>query len=220
MISEITNWILQVIRSHGVLGVVIGVLLEAIIAPIPSPIVMMTAGFVLIEPHLALSAALFKIFFVITIPASIAGVVGNYFVYGITYYGGKPLIKKFKRFLGFSWRDVVRIQKKFKIHHREDVSLFFLRALPIIPLSLVSAGAGFLEMDWRKFGVFSFLGMIPRNFVLAFVGWKLSEVYIAIADYINNVETMLTITTILGVVLVVVFHKFKIINRIEGRILK
>ncbi len=220
MISEITNWVLQVIRSHGVLGVVIGVLLESIIAPIPSPLVMMTAGFVLIEPHLALSAALFKIFFVITIPASIAGVVGNYFVYGVAYYGGKPLVKKFKRFLGFSWHDVVRIQKKFEIHHREDVSLFFLRALPIVPLSIVSAGAGFLEMDWRKFGVFSFLGMIPRNFVLAFVGWKLSEVYIAIADYINNIETMLTIT-ILGLVLfIIVFHKFKIINKIESWVLK
>ena len=220
MISEVTSWILEIIRSHGMLGVVIGVLIEAIIAPIPSPIVLMTAGFVLIEPGLALNTALLKILFVITIPASIAGVVGNYFVYGIAYFGGKPLVKKFRKFLGFSWRDVVRIQKMFELHHREDVSLFFLRALPIVPLSLVSAGAGFLEMDWRKFGVFSFLGMIPRNFVLAFIGWKLGEVYVAIAGHIDNIETLVTITILGLVLLVVVFHKFKIINKIEELVLR
>jgi len=115
MLTEITQWILETIRANGVLGVVIGVFLETILTPIPSPIVIMTAGLVLIEPGLALWDALWKIFFVITLPAAIAQTVGNYTIYGIAYHGGKPVINRFEKMLGFSWKDIQRLKRKFKI---------------------------------------------------------------------------------------------------------
>lgn len=218
MLSDLTNWILEIVRSHGMLGVIIGVLIEAIIVPIPSPLVMMTAGFALIEPGLALSSALVKILFVITIPASIAGVLANYVIYGVTYFGGRAVIDRYKRFLGFSYRDVIKVRKKFG--KREGLSIFVLRAIPIVPISVVSAGAGVLKTDWKKFGLFSFLGLLPRNFVLAFIGWKLSEVYVAIANYIDNIETLVTLTIVGVVLLVFVSYKFKLIDRLQGWALK
>ena len=220
MFSEITNWILDVIRSHGVLGVVIGVLIEAIIAPIPSPIVLMTAGFVLVEPGIVLSAALLKILLVITIPASIAGLVGNYVVYGVCYLGGKPVIEKFHKLLGFSWDDISKVRRKVGTGKKRNWSLILLRAIPIVPLSVVSAGAGVMKVDWKKFGVFSFIGLLPRNFVLAFIGWKLSEIYVNIADRVDNIETMVTLTIVGVILLIIIVHKFKILDKIEERALK
>lgn len=220
MFGDITVWILEFIRLHGVLGVVIGVLMEAIIVPIPSPIVMMTAGFVLIEPGLALSAALWKILLIITIPASIAGLIGNYVVYAVCYFGGKPVIDKFKKFLGFSWSDIRKVRRKFGTGKKRNFSLVALRAIPIVPLSVVSAGAGVMKIDWKKFGLFSFIGLLPRNFVLAFIGWKLSEVYVSIADKVNDLETMVTITLVGIILLIIVLHKFRILNKIEGLALK
>lgn len=220
MFGEITTWILEAIRSHGVLGVVIGVLIEAIVAPIPSPIVMMTAGFVLVEPGLALSAALWKILLIITIPASIAGLVGNYVVYAVCYWGGKPVINKFKRLLGFSWSDIRKVKRKIGTGKKRDWSLFALRAIPIVPISVVSAGAGVMKIDWKRFGIFSFLGLLPRNFLLAFIGWKLSEVYVKIAHSVNSIETMVTITILGIILLIVVVHKFRILSKIEERVLR
>lgn len=200
------------------MGVIIGVMIESIIVPIPSPLVLMTAGFILIEPGLALSSALFKILFIITIPAAIAATIGNYVVYGIANYGGKPLIQRFSKFLGFSWDEIRKVKRKFG--SRENFSLFWLRAIPIVPLSVVSAGAGVLKMDWKKFGIYSFLGLLPRNFILAFVGWKMREVYLAIADQIENIETLVTITILGLIITVLVLNKFKVINKIQKWVLK
>lgn len=178
----------------------------------------MTAGFVLVEPGIALGEALFQIFFMITIPASIAQCIGNYFIYAIAYRGGKPVIKKFRKFIGFSWSDIKKVKKRFK--KREGLSLVLMRALPIIPLSIISAGAGVLKIDWKRFGIYSFIGLIPRNFFLAFVGWKLSEVYLTIAHQIDSLETLVTITIICVIVLFIVIRKFRVIEKIEERVLK
>ncbi|MBS1266351.1 MAG: hypothetical protein MAG795_00318 [Candidatus Woesearchaeota archaeon] len=218
MLGEITEWILTTIRSYGVFGVFIGVLIEAIIAPIPSPIIVMTAGLVLIEPGLALSTGLWKIFWIVTIPASIGQTIGNYVVYGIAHWGGKPLIKKYKKWLGFSWRDVIKLKRKFG--KNQSWSLFILRAIPVMPLSIISGCAGLIKIDWKKYGLFSFLGLIPRNFVLAFIGWRLSNVYVKIADKFDNIETLISLTLVGGFLLLILVKRFKLIDKIEKMMLR
>lgn len=219
MISEITSWILNLIKEHFVLGLIIGVLIEGIIAPIPSPLVVMTAGFMLgeIYPAMSLSTALIKIFFLITIPASIASLVGSYFVYGIAYFGGEPVIKRFKALLGVEWRDILRLRKRLRL--RQNVLIAFLRALPIMPLSLVSAAAGVLKMEWKAYGFFTFLGTIPRCFILAFLGWQFNTVYVQIAQRIEGAENLLTYLIILLVIVYVVLKKFKIVDMIRDKFL-
>jgi len=44
LISEITQWIMESMRTHGQLAVFIGVMIEQIIVPIPSPLIIMGAG--------------------------------------------------------------------------------------------------------------------------------------------------------------------------------
>ncbi len=218
LLGDITNWILETIRSYGVWGVVFGVMVESILAPIPSPLIIMTAGLVLIDPELVLTAGLWKILWMVTIPASIGQTIGNYVIYGIGSYGGKPLIKKYQRWLGFSWRDVIKVKKKLDKNQRW--SLFVLRAIPIMPLSIISGCAGLVKIDWKKFGLFSFLGLLPRNFILAFIGWKLSGVYLKIAERIDSIESLLTLT-IAGIIIAFILVKhFKVIDKIERLMLK
>ena len=49
LISEITQWIMELMRTHGQLSVFIGVMIEQIIVPIPSPLIIMGAGAILIS---------------------------------------------------------------------------------------------------------------------------------------------------------------------------
>lgn len=220
MFAEITTWIIETIRALGVWGVFLGVLIEAIIAPIPSPIIIMFAGFAMIEPGMAILPALIKIFLVITIPACVAGLIGNYVVYTVCYKGGKPVVDRLHKFLGFSWDDIMNIKKKVGNKRQQRLSLFALRALPIMPLSLVSAGAGVLKINWKRFGLYSFLGMIVRNMILAFLGWKLGEIYFSIAEKIDNMESFITYSIIALVLLVILAHKFKLVERIERWVTK
>lgn len=197
-----------------------GVLIEAIIAPIPSPIIIMFSGFAMIEPGMALLPALLKIFLVITIPACIAGLIGNYVVYGVCYKGGKPVVDRFHKFLGFSWEDILNIKKKVGNRRHQNISLVVLRAIPIMPLSLVSAGAGVLKINWKRFGFYSLLGMLVRNMILGFLGWKLGEIYFGIAEKIDNMESFLTYTLIALVLLVIVAHKLRLVERLERWVTK
>ena len=50
MISEMTQWIMELMRTHGQVSVFIGVMIEQIIVPIPSPMIVMGAGAILIRP--------------------------------------------------------------------------------------------------------------------------------------------------------------------------
>lgn len=219
MISEITSWILSLIKEHFVLGVIIGVLIEGIIAPIPSPLVLMTAGFVLgeIYPFMGLGSALTKILFLITIPASIASLIGSYFVYGIAYFGGEPVVKRFKGLLGIEWKDILKLKKRFS--SKQNIILVFLRALPIIPLSLVSAAAGFLKIEWKGYGFFSFIGMVPRCFLLAFVGWQFNSVYVQIAQRVEGAENLLTYLIILLIIIYIMLKRFKVIGKLRDKFL-
>ncbi len=194
----------------------IGVFLETVLTPIPSPIVLMTAGFVLVPQDLSTASALLKILWEITIPAAIAGTIGNYALYSITYFGGKPIIKKFHRLLGFGWREISQIRRKIS----GEYSLFFLRAIPIMPLSLVSGAAGIIKLDWKKFGIYTFLGMLPRNFILAFIGWKMSSAYLSIAERIDNLETLITLTIVFMILGIIIAYKFRIFDRVERWLIK
>ena len=48
VIGHLTQWILDALRTNGGWSVFIGVLIEQIIIPIPSPAIIMGAGFILI----------------------------------------------------------------------------------------------------------------------------------------------------------------------------
>lgn len=220
MFTELTTWILETIKAHGVLGVIIGVALESIIVPIPSPVVVMAAGAVLVEPGISVMAALPTIIFIITIPAVLTALLGSYIPYGVAYWGGKPLIEHTERYVGLSWKDVEKVRKKVFRGTRDEVSVCLFRALPIMPLSIVSAAAGIIKMDWKRYSIATLLGLIPRVLVLAFLGWKLGELYMGMAMQFENLESFVSITLIIGILAMLVVHKFKLIDRIEKFMIK
>jgi membrane protein DedA with SNARE-associated domain len=216
MLQGLTQWLLDAIKSHGLLAVILGVAIETIIVPIPSPLILMAAGSVLIEAN-SIWLALFHALW-ISIVAGIAQTVGSYFVYGIAYTGGKPLIERFQRWHGISWDEIEEFQKKFK-GRREGLMLFLLRAIPIMPLSIVSGVAGVIKMKWKAFSIYTFLGTIPRNTFLALLGWYMKEMYISFAGRIDHIETTVTILLILAIAAYIVLHKLGFFWKIRKKLL-
>lgn len=186
--------LIQLIQQYGVLAVVLAALVEEVFVPIPSPIVPMAAGALLVTASDPFSVFL-QIFFLIALPASLASVISSYFVYGITYYGGKPAVERYGRFLDFSWEELQGLERHFG-HENEKYYVAGLRAIPVVPLSLISGAAGLFRMNWRVYGVWSFLGMLPRNTGLAALGWYFSDDFLQLAGRVDSLSTIVLVTVV------------------------
>ncbi|MEK6544452.1 MAG: VTT domain-containing protein [Elusimicrobiota bacterium] len=203
MITAATQWILALLESHGAVAVFVGVIIESIIVPIPSPLIIMGAGAILIAPGLSWSAALPAIMTKIVLPGAVASTLGAYFAYAIAYWGGKPLIDRFDRFLGFRWNDVLKMEKR--LEGRFALMIFTLRALPIVPLSLISAAAGVLRLPVVSFSIWTFVGSLPRCLLLGCLGYLTRDTYEGFAGRINSIESLVSAGIVLGVFAVIIW---------------
>ena len=210
MIADITQWIMELMRTHGQLSVFIGVIIEQIIVPIPSPIIVMGAGAILISPELSIPNAFLQILWIIVLPGAIASTLGSYIGYLISYYGGKALVVRYQRFLGVDWKEIENLEKRFH-GKREALSIFFSRAIPVFPISLVSIFAGLLHIPVRPFTFYTFLGSIFRCLFLGFVGWWIGATYEKVATRLDSVETIISILLLIGMggVLGYLYYRFR-----------
>jgi len=210
LISEITQWIMELMRTHGQLSVFIGVMIEQIIVPIPSPLIVMGAGAILILPELSIPNAFLQILWVIVLPGSIASTLGSYIGYMISFYGGKALVVRFQRFLDVDWDQIEKWEKRFQ-GKKEALSIFLSRAIPVFPISLVSIFAGLLRVPIKPFTIYTFLGSIFRCFFLGFFGWWIGATYEKAATRLDSVETIVSIAMLIGmgVAFGYLYYKFR-----------
>jgi len=205
---------MESIRAYGPWSVFIGVIIESVIVPIPSPLIIMGAGFVLISPELSFFHAFLPIVLQIVLPGAIASTVGAYIGYAIGYFGGKPMVDRWEKFLGFSWKDVEALERRFQ-SGKVKTTIFFLRALPIFPLSVISAAAGLLRLPIGQFSLWTFYGTIPRCLFLGYLGWGLGETYQGMAKGIDKAEGIVSGILVLGIIAAVIWLR----ARVRGKIL-
>jgi membrane protein DedA with SNARE-associated domain len=170
---------------------------------------------VLISPDLLFVQALPPIILQIVLPGAIASTLGAYIGYAIGYYGGKPLVDRWEKFLGFSWNDVEALERRFQAG-QVNTTIFFLRALPIFPLSVISAAAGLLRLPLNQFSLWTFYGTVPRCLFLAYLGWGLGETYQTIARGIDKAEGIVSGVLILSIFAAIIWLR----ARVRGKILE
>jgi membrane protein DedA with SNARE-associated domain len=214
-VAGLLNWIMESIRSYGAWSVFIGVIIESVIVPIPSPLIIMGAGFILISPEFSFFEALLPIVLQIVLPGAVASTLGAYIGYGIGYFGGKTLVDRWKGFLGFNWNDVESLERRFQ-GGRINTTIFFLRALPIFPLSVISAAAGLLRLPLQQFSLWTFYGAIPRCLLLGYLGWGLGETYQGFAKGLDKAEGIVSGILILSIIGAIVWLR----ARVRGKILE
>lgn len=210
MISEITHWVMESMRAHGQLSVFVGVMIEQIIVPIPSPLIVMGAGALLISPSLSIPGAFVQILWIIVLPGAIASTLGSYIGYLISFYGGKALVLRFQRFLDVDWEEIGRLEKRFQ-GKKEALSIFLSRAIPVFPLSLVSIFAGLLRIPVRPYTFYTFWGSVFRCLFLGFFGWWVGATYEKAATHLDSLETGISILMLLamGLLFVYLYLKFR-----------
>lgn len=218
MFAELTQMLLEAIKTHGILAVIIGVAIETVIIPLPSPIIIMAAGYLLIPQGSLVIAILNSLW--IAVVAGLAQTIGSFLLFFPGYYIGKPFIEKYEKYHGVSWNEIQQFQKKFGRGRREDITLFALRAIPVMPLSVISGVAGILKIDPKRYAAATFLGVIPRNMMLALLGYFFGEFYHTIAGKIDNAETVMTLIVAVMIITYIAGHKTGLFHKVRKGILK
>lgn len=211
--TDILNWIMESIRAYGPWSVFIGVIVESVIVPIPSPLIIMGAGFVLIDANLSFFQALPPMLLQIVVPGSIASTLGSYVGYAIGFLGGKPLVERWQRFLGFNWSDVEALEDRFRTG-QVNTTIFFLRALPIFPLSVISAAAGLFRLPVKQFSLWTFYGTVPRCLLLGYLGWGMGETYRSLALGIDKAETAVSILLLATIFAIILWLRARVRRRV------
>lgn len=189
-ISGIMAWLFPIIQAYGAASVFIGFLIEEIILPIPSPLISMAAGFILIPASATLDQALGVAIFTITIPGAVAMTLGSLVIYAVGYYGGEKIINRFQRFFGVSVADIEKTARKMEKSRRIWVTIFLLRAIFVVPTSIVSLASGFMRLNWKKFALSTFIGALPRIFILSLIGWQLGATYATLGESFSFFEDL------------------------------
>jgi uncharacterized membrane protein YdjX (TVP38/TMEM64 family) len=93
---------------------------------------------------------------------------------------------------------------------KANTSIFFLRALPIFPLSVISAAAGLLRLPIKQFSLWTFVGTIPRCLFLGYLGWGMGETYQGMAKGIDKAESIMSAILILAILAVIIWLRARV----------
>lgn len=174
---------------------------EEVIAPIPSPTVMLVAGsFARVQDYA---------FFALVLLALIGAVgktVGALVVYFITDKGEDFVMEKFGKFFGVTHEDVEKLGKKLGNGVRDYVVLTLLRAFPFMPSVVVSVGGGLLKVPLPLFITSTFLGTILRDGLYLYAGYAGATALFAIINKSSNLETYIEVLVALAVVGFIVYR--------------
>lgn len=206
MIESAVSHIQELIISYGAWGVLLATFVEEIIAPIPSALVPLAAGFFLLPADHSLSQVAFESAFLVAFPVAVGIAVGSAAVYWIAYVGGKPIIDRYGKYAGLSWADIEAIERKMTKGRRDEVSLFALRMFPIIPGVAISGFCGALRYRFDRFVLITFIAAGIRAYVLGLLGWQAGEYYTQYIDTVSAYEDVLLKGILIAAFLAVFVH--------------
>jgi membrane protein DedA with SNARE-associated domain len=172
--------------------------LEELIAPIPSPFVMTIAG-----SMAAAQSSPFWYLFVIAVIAAAGKTLAAIILFIVADKAEDVVLKRIGKFIGVTHEQVKRLGERFTGRPRDYVTLFIIRATPIIPSAPISLICGLLGLPKKLFIVTTFFGTIVRDFIYLYIGYYSIEAATTLIEGIEGTSSIVTI--ILAVIALAIF---------------
>jgi membrane protein DedA with SNARE-associated domain len=192
----VTDWVFSILDRMGELGVGLLILLENLIPPIPSEVVLPLAGF---RAHAgALNVVL------VWITSTAGSVLGALVLYGLgAWLGYDRLLRLSERrwFVITSRRDLERGHEVFRRHGRKVVLL--ARCVPFLR-SVVSIPAGVVKMPLVTFVTLTAIGSGVWNAAFIALGWVLNDNWASVQRWIGPVGYVVIGLLVIGLVVLAV----------------
>ena len=127
--------------------------------------VVLTAPIFFIKGTLT-AALVLKIFWLVAVPVGLGVSIGSLWLYYLAAWGGRPAVEKFGKYIRLSWKDVERAQERLARTKYDEMLLFGLRLVPLLPTLPVSLAAGFLHMRIWPYLILTAIGMTARTMIM------------------------------------------------------
>jgi membrane protein DedA with SNARE-associated domain len=162
-----SNWLIHLLETYGLLIVFVAMVAESACIPIPSEVVVPYGGIVVSHHH-----GLVYVIIVVGLVATAANLVGSAIAYWVGRTGGRALFMRYGKYVLVKPHHLDRADRWFA--RRGQLTVFFTRMMPGVR-TVISLPAGIAEMPFAKFLLYTFLGSVPWNFALAYLGYVFSS---------------------------------------------
>ena len=180
------DWITELMRQGGYLGIAALMFLENLFPPVPSELIMPSAGYAAGEGRMSLIG--------VVLAGTAGSLLGALFWYGVGSYLGTPLLKRFAarhgRWLTLSPAQVDKVDRWFDRHCA--MAVFLGRLVPAVR-TLISVPAGIFGMSLPRFLAYSALGTAIWSTALATAGYLLRSNYARVSDYLNPITNAVVV---------------------------
>jgi len=166
--------------------------LESACIPIPSEIVMPYAGHLVAKGKLGMMQA--------ALVASLANLSGSWLAYAVGRYGGRAFIDKYGRYIFLSKKHLNDADYWFA--RRGEITVFLSRMLPAVR-TFISLPAGIAKMDFFKFSFYSFLGSLPWNLALVYLGYIFTDKWDVLQNHLH--EFNIIVFAFIGIIVALFF---------------
>jgi membrane protein DedA with SNARE-associated domain len=182
MIDQLINLLTKIIETGGYPGITFLMTLESMVIPVPSEAIMPFAGFLQFMGKMS--------FINILIFSTLGSIVGSLISYGIGFYGGRPVIEKWGKYLLLNEKHLIATENFFNRFGAKTI--FFSRFIPGVR-HLISIPAGTGKMPLSKFIIYTIMGAGMWNSFLTYLGYKLGSNWAAIRKYSEVIDIVLAI---------------------------
>ncbi len=195
ILLDLVHFLQDIIIQFGPFGLILAMILQSLISPIPSELLLSIAGAAYIE-----SFGLYEGFVIAFVASFIGSIIGAMICYYIGFY--------FQ-----SW-----LEKRITMKELETFSQFIdnygiwaiiiTRLTPFIPFDAISYVAGFVKLKKRDFIIGTIFGLVPRISFYLLIG----------SEVVDLVEEDLTLGLIVFVIIIIIlFGLMFIIERILAK---
>ncbi|AUB55415.1 SNARE associated Golgi protein [anaerobic digester metagenome] len=195
------------IISHGAWAVFTGSILEQIVTPIPSSLVVLGSSFIIMKGTVLSSGSLEMMFLNITLPAALGVTMGSLLYYGICYKIGTPFVERAGKYMGVSVEDLENVEKRIKESRYENLFLFAARCIPVIPSIAISLFCGMIKYNPRNYVLITFSGALVQASILGIIGWQFGSFYLTISESLSFIDNIILLIIIVAFILLIIKNK-------------
>ncbi|MHA1427542.1 MAG: TVP38/TMEM64 family protein [Candidatus Helarchaeota archaeon] len=162
----VLEWVIIPLRNIGIWGIFIFfglMVIQSIIAPIPSEMVLLASGLVW---GLVFGAVI----------GFLGSMISAFIGYYIAYRGGRPVA------IGILGEKTTTSMEYYMSKYG-IILVAGMRAIPIVPYDLFTIASGFTQMDLKRYTLATGVGTIPRVFFYSWIGTTLAA---DVDDFINQ----------------------------------
>jgi membrane protein DedA with SNARE-associated domain len=166
-VQEFILNVLDWLSSLGYLGIALGLMLEVI----PSEIVLGYGGYMISQGTIGFTGAV--------IAGTIGGTIAQLFLYWLGYYGGRPVLERYGKYLLINKHHIDVSEQWFKKYGPGVI--FSARFIPVVRHA-ISIPAGIARMSFIKFTLYTIAAVIPWTIFFLYLGIVLGENWAGIKD--------------------------------------